>query len=64
MRITTIKRIDAEEIGREIAENGDTDVVIGDLSRWSDDDLYEWLESWGYEFGVDGWRNIDGEAAP
>jgi hypothetical protein len=60
----TIRRIDAEEIGRDIAESDDTDVVIGDIFRWSDDDLYEWLASWGYTWSDDGWRNVDDEAAP
>ncbi len=40
----------AQEIARAILESEETDVTVADISRWHKDDVYEWIEAWGYQW--------------
>lgn len=54
------KRMHAQELAQSICDSGEVDVTFEQVQGWSDDDLYDWLESWGYSWeGVDGWVDLE-----
>lgn len=56
----TQKRTQALEVAEIICDSGETDVEFGGVKSWSDEDLYEWIESWGYTWeGDDGWVYLE-----
>ena len=50
------KRWEAEDIALAIIDTDTTDVTESKMRRWSDDDLYEWLEAWGFEWRANSWH--------
>lgn len=54
----TRKRAHAQDLAQSICDLGETDVT--EVETWSDDDLYDWLEAWGYSWeGADGWIDLE-----
>lgn len=53
------KRAHAQDEAQSIIDSGETDIVTA-VETWSDDDLYDWLEAWGYEWdSAEGWVKVD-----
>jgi hypothetical protein len=46
--LNVIQRIDAEDIGAQICQTDSVLVTPAQIVTWSDTDLKDWLESFGY----------------
>lgn len=56
----TRKRMHAQELAQSICDSGEVDVTFEDVQGWSDEDLYEWIEYWGYVWeGAHGWVDLE-----
>lgn len=52
------KRAHAQDLAQVIIDSESTDVAS--VETWSDYDLYEWLETWGYEWDDrEGWSFVE-----
>jgi hypothetical protein len=49
------KRIKAEDVALTIIATEDVEVTEEKIEHWSDDDLFEWLELWDYEWNSKEW---------
>ena len=47
-----------DEIAAMIIESRETDVTMDKLETWQDFDLYDWIESWGYEWDGSEWKYV------
>ncbi len=52
------KRREAEDIALAIIDTDTIDVAESKMRRWSDDELYEWLEAWGFEWRANSWHGV------
>ena len=43
-----LKRTYADDLALILIEIAPTDVTEEQVKQWNDNDLYEWLEAWGY----------------
>jgi hypothetical protein len=48
--ILNLKRTYADDLALILIEIAPTDVTEEQVKQWNDNDLYEWLEAWGYEW--------------
>lgn len=56
----TRKRAHAQDQAQSIIDSGETNITFEQVLAWSDEDLYDWLESWGYTWeGADGWVDLE-----
>lgn len=51
------KRFDAEEVAHALADDTDVALTASDIGQMSDLDLFDWLETLGYEWTGSGWHN-------
>lgn len=57
------KRMDAEEVARALADGSDVALTASDIGRMTDFDLFDWLETLGYEWTGNGWTiTVEAEA--
>lgn len=61
--MATRKRAHAQDLAQSICDANESDqdfVRSEDIETWSNYDLYEWLEAWGYEWDdINGWVNLE-----
>ena len=54
------KRAHAQELAQQICDSGETKITFDQVETWSDEDLYYWIEAWGYSWeGADGWVDLE-----
>lgn len=54
------KRLEALVLAQQICDDGDTTKTFEQIERWSDHDLFEWIENWGYTWDdVQGWVDLE-----
>lgn len=49
------KRWNAEEVAHALADETDVALTAADIGQMSDLDLFDWLETLGYEWTGSGW---------
>lgn len=49
------KRYGAEEVAHALADGADVALTASDIGQMSDSDLYDWLETLGYEWAGERW---------
>lgn len=40
-------------------DDDETNVTADDIARWRDDEIYDWLEAWGFEWDGAAWMGSD-----
>jgi hypothetical protein len=55
----TEKERKARELANELSNQNDTDVTVDQISRWRDDEVYDWLElGWDFEWDGEEWKKV------
>lgn len=52
-----LQRSDSEGLAEIIIDDDDTNITMAQVKLWTDQDLKEWLEAWGYEWDGESFIN-------
>lgn len=55
----TAKEYQARDLAETLTYSDETDATPEQVNNWGVWDVEEWLNSWGFEWDEEKWRNVD-----